>query len=194
MVAAQRRVAAAFDLVGEAKASMLPSLSLSGGYARISNAAVSTRDDLEQTTNTINATVIAPLYMGGALTGQVRLRTAEQREAIADYARRALIALDEVEDALTAERVLADRERLLREAAQANRTATDLEQTAYRVGKSDLRAVNQRQLATWAAETALLSVQRERLSRRVDLHLALGGNFATPTQVVPDAGEAPATH
>ena len=194
MVAAQRRVAAAFDLVGEAKASMLPSLSLSGGYARISNAAVSTRDDLEQTTNTINATVIAPLYMGGALTGQVRLRTAEQREAIADYARRALIALDEVEDALTAERVLAERERLLREAAQANRTATDLEQTAYRVGKSDLRAVNQRQLATWAAETALLSVQRERLSRRVDLHLALGGNFATAAQVVPDAGEAPATH
>jgi len=187
VIAAQRRVAAAFDLVGEAKASFFPSLSLSGGYARISNAAVSTRDDLEQTTNTINATVIAPLYMGGALTGQVRLRTAEQKEAVADYARRALNALDEVEEALTAERVLTERERLLREAAQSNRTATDLEQTAYRVGRSDLRAVNQRQLATWAAEVALLGVQRERLARRVDLHLALGGDFGIPVQAAAGA-------
>ncbi|MDI9238582.1 efflux transporter outer membrane subunit [Lysobacter sp. LF1] len=186
MIAAQRRVAAAFDLIGEAKAAMLPSLSLSGGYARISNEAVETREDLEQTTNTINATAIAPLYMGGALTGQVRLRTAEQKEAVADYARRALNALNEVEDALTAERVLGERERILSDAVSASREVSRLEETSYRVGKSDLRAVNQRQLATWAAEIALLSVQRERLSRRVDLHLALGGSFGEVPSVATD--------
>jgi len=194
MIAAERRVAAAFDLVGEAKAAMLPTLSISGGYARISNAAVETREDLEQTTNTINATAVVPIYTGGALTGQVRLRTAEQKEAVADYARRALNALDEVEDALTAERVLADRERILREAVDANRDIVRMEESAYRIGRADLRTVSQRQLAAWAAETALLSVQRERLSRRVDLHLALGGNFGTPSEVAPDAGAAPAAH
>lgn len=191
LIAAQRRVAAAFDLVGEARAAMLPTLSLSAGYGRISNEALEIRDDLEQTTSTVAATAVVPIYSGGALTGQVRLRTAEQKEAVADYARRALNALDEVEDALTAERVLAERERILGDAARANRDIVRMEESSYRIGRSDLRAVSQRQLATWAAEIALLSVQRERLSRRVDLHLALGGDFGAPQP--PDAGAAPAT-
>ncbi|KAF1694603.1 efflux transporter outer membrane subunit [Pseudoxanthomonas koreensis] len=189
MVAAERRVAAAFDRVGEAKASMLPGLSLSAGYGRISNEALEVRDDLEQTTASTAATAIIPLYTGGALSGQVDVRTAEQKVAVADYARRALLALAEVEDALNADRVLAERERILGDAAAASRDATRLEQDAYRVGKSDLRAVNQRQLAQWSAEVALLHVQRERLARRVDLHLALGGTFgeAPPTAATPVA-------
>ena len=117
---------------------------------------------------------------------------AEQKAAVADYARRALLAMGEVEDALNADRVLGERERILGDAAAAGRDATRLEQDAYRVGKSDLRAVNQRQLATWAAEIALLSVQRERLSRRIDLHLALGGNFGTVEEVANATSIEPA--
>jgi len=180
MVAAERRVAAAFDRVGEAQASLLPTLSLSGGYGRISSEAAQVRDDLEQTTSSASATTVIPLYTGGALTAQVDVRTAEQKAAVADYARRALVALGEVEDALNADRVLAERERILADAASASREVTRLEQESYRVGKSDLRAVNQRQLAQWATEVALLHVQRERLARRVDLHLALGGSFGEP--------------
>ncbi len=191
MIAAQRRVAAAFDRVGEAKAAMLPTLSISAGYGKISNEVVETRENLENDVSTISATATAPIYSGGALTGQVHLRTAEQKEAVADYARRALIALDEVEDALNAERILAERERILSAATQANRDITRMEESAYRIGRSDLRAVSQRQLAAWAAEIALLSVQRERLSRRVDLHLALGGSFGPPPEVAANA-DAPA--
>ena len=191
MVAAERRVAAAFDRVGEARASMLPTLSLSAGYGRISNEAVQMRDDLEQTTASTAATTVIPLYTGGALTAQVAVRTAEQKAAVADYARRALLALGEVEDALNADRVLGERERILGDAAAASRDATRLEQDAYRVGKSDLRAVNQRQLAQWSAEVALLHVRRERLARRVDLHLALGGNFGEPPATEAVSAAAP---
>lgn len=187
MVAAERRVAAAFDRVGEARASMLPTLSLSAGYGRIGDEVVRMRDDLERTTSSTTATATIPLYTGGALTAQVVARTAEQKAALADYARRALLALGEVEDALNADRVLGERERILGDAAAASRDATRLEQDAYRVGKSDLRAVNQRQLAQWGAEVALLHVQRERLARRVDLHLALGGNFGGPPIAPPVA-------
>ena len=182
MIGAERRVAAAFDKVGEAKAAQLPSLSLSAGYGRLSNEVLETRDILEQRIYSIAGTAVAPLYTGGALSGQVALRTAEQKQAVADYARRALMALGEVETALNAEHILGERERILEEAAAASRQVLELEQTAYRVGKSDLRAVNQRQLATRAAEVALLSVRRERLSRRVDLHLALGGSFEVSGQ------------
>jgi multidrug efflux system outer membrane protein len=191
MVAAERRVAAAFDRVGEAKAAMLPTLSLSAGFGRISNKVVETQENLERTISSVSATAVAPIYAGGALTGQVHLRTAEQKEAVADYARRALNALNEVEDALDAERVLAGRERILQQATDANRDITRMEESAYRIGRSDLRAVSQRQLAAWTTEIALLSVQRERLSRRVDLHLALGGNFVDPEPVAATTGESP---
>ena len=189
MLAAERRVAAAFDRVGEAKAAMLPAISLSAGYGRISSDALETRGDLEDTTASIAATGVAPIYTGGAMTGHVALRTAEQKAAVADYTRRALVALGEVEDALNAERVLIERERILEASAAASRDVTRLERDSYRVGKSDLRAVNQRLLAQYAADVALLHVRRERLVRRVELHLALGGNFGT-APAAADAGTA----
>ena len=58
-----------------------------------------------------------------------------------------------------------------------NERALELVQVQYRVGSVDLRAVEQRQLALYAARTALLRVQTERLAQRVNLHLALGGSF-----------------
>ena len=48
----------------------------------------------------------------------------------------------------------------------------------YRVGSGDLRAVQQQQLAVYAARTALLRVQSEQLVQRVNLHLALGGGWS----------------
>jgi NodT family efflux transporter outer membrane factor (OMF) lipoprotein len=195
LYAAERRVAAAFDKVGEARAAMLPTLSISAGYGRLSDAAVRTREDLEQTTSSVSATGIMPLYTGGALTGQVRLRSAEQKQAVADYTRRALIALGEVEDALTADRVLAERESLLGQAVSANEQATTQVHSSLRIGKSDQRAVYAQEMDSFAAQSALLAVQRERLSRRVDLYLALAGDFGrAPTEdptATPEAGITP---
>lgn len=161
---------------------------MSAGYGRLSNEVLETRNGLEQTLSSITGTVAAPVYSGGALTGQVELRTAEQKQAVADYARRALTALGEVEGALSSERILGERERILKASEASSRQALHLEQTAYRVGTSDLRAVNQRQLAVHAAQVALVTLQSERLSRRVDLYLALGGSFETANATQNPAG------
>ena len=186
LLAAERRVAAAFDLVGEAKASFWPSLSLAAGYGRVNREALNVLQNRERTTSSGSATVVVPLYTGGQLTGQVALRTAEQKEAVANYAKLALQALDEVENALDAEDTLATREELLRVSAADSRRAAGLTETSYRIGKSDLRDVMNRNLSANAAEVALLAVRRERLVRRVDLHLALGGDFVA----APPAKEA----
>jgi len=177
LFAAERRVAAAFDLAGAAHAAFFPNVTISAGYGRI-NRRSQALENVNRNTASGSATMLVPLYTGGQLTGQVRLRTAEQRQALAEYTKRALQALDEVEDALNAEESLRTREDILETATVDSRRATSLEETAYRVGSSDLRAVVQRQLATNATEVALLAVRRERLVRRVDLHLALGGDFA----------------
>jgi outer membrane protein TolC len=53
----------------------------------------------------------------------------------------------------------------------------ELAQTRYRVGSGDLRAVQQQELAYFNSKMSLLLVQGEERAQRVNLHLALGGDF-----------------
>jgi outer membrane protein, multidrug efflux system len=177
LVAAERRVAAAFDRVGEAKAARLPRLSLNASIADISSEVLQLQTDYENPSAGAGARLLAPIYQGGALNTQVEIRTIEQKEAVAQYARMALLAIGDVENALAAEKSLAERAQLLQRIVADNQRAFDLVQMSYRVGKTDLRSVQQQQLNLFAARLTQLRVQSEQLSQRVNLHLALGGSF-----------------
>ena len=176
VIAAERRVAAAFDRVGEAKAARLPRITLTASISAISS-------DLLVLQNQSNpgygfgANLFAPLYQGGALKAQVDVRSAEQKQAMAEYARIAQRSFGEVENALGADIALRERDDLLARNVADNERALALAQTQFRVGSVDLRAVEQRQLALYSARTALLRVQTERLAQRANLYLALGGAF-----------------
>jgi multidrug efflux system outer membrane protein len=176
VIAAERRVAAAFNRVEEAKAARLPRISLTASGSSVSSELIV----LQNHTNpmwSLGANLVAPLYQGGALQAQVEIRTAEQKLAVADYARIAQRAFNDVEGALSAEVALRDRDAILVENIRDNQRALDLAQIQYKVGKVDLRVVEQRQLALYGARTSLLQVQTEQLAQRVNLHLALGGSF-----------------
>lgn len=181
MIAADRRVAAAFNRVGEAKAAQLPRIILNANIAAISSDIVQLKQDYENPSAGAGAKLIAPIYQGGALKTQVKIRTIEQKDAVAQYARLALRALGDVENALAAGQTLAQREPVLRAVLADNERALALAQTSYRVGRADLRAVQQQQLNVQAARLTLLRVQSEQLAQRVNLHLALGGSFEAPT-------------
>lgn len=183
LIAAERRVAVAFNRVGQAKAARLPTLSLNANIAGISSDIIELREDFENPTGGAGARLLAPIYQGGALTTQVEIRTLEQKEAIADYARIALRAIGDVENALAAGATLAERERLQQRIVADNQRALALTETRYRVGQSDLRSVRQQQLEVYAARLALLRVQSEQLAQRVNLHLALGGSFEAPLEL-----------
>jgi len=176
VIGAERRVAAAFNRVGEAKAAQLPRISLTAGVSWISSD-VLVLQDRNNPGYGFGANLFAPLYQGGALQAQVEIRDAEQKQAMAEYARIAQRSFGEVENALGAEFALRDREALLAGNIADNQRALELAQIQYRVGSVDLRAVEQRQLALLQVRTALLRVQTERLAQRVNLHLALGGGF-----------------
>jgi outer membrane protein TolC len=180
LVAAERRVAAAFNRVGEAKAAQLPRLILNANVAAIDSDILQLKEDFENPTGGVGAKLIAPIYQGGALRTQVRIRTLEQKDSVTQYARQALRALGEVEDVLGAGQTLADREKMLAQVVTDSERALALAQTSYRVGHGDLRAVQQQQLNVQAARLGLLRVQSEQLAQRVNLHLALGGSFESP--------------
>ena len=178
VVAAERRVAAAFYRVEESKAARLPRISLTASGTSISS-------DLFVLTSHSNPVVglglslLAPLFTGGALESQVEIRTAEQKVAVAEYGRVGQRAFGEAENALSAEFTLAARAAVLREAVTENERALEYANVRYRVGSGDLRAVQQQQLALYAARTALLRVQSEQLVQRINLYLALGGGWST---------------
>jgi NodT family efflux transporter outer membrane factor (OMF) lipoprotein len=176
VVAAERRVAAAFNRVGEARAAQLPRISLTAGGSDVSSDLIVLKN-IDNPVWSLGANLIAPLYQGGALRAQVEIRSAEQKQAVAQYASAGLRAFGDVESALAAERTLRERAVILDAAARDNERALELSQTQYRVGNADLRAVEQRRLALYAARTSWLRVQSEQLAQRVNLHLALGGGF-----------------
>ena len=176
VIAAERRVASAFYRIEEAKAARLPRISLTAAVTSISSDLFVLKDR-DNPVWSAGASLTAPLFTGGALTGQIDVRTAEQKQALAEYARIGSRAFGEVENALSSAFALEDREVILTEAVAANARALELANVRYRVGVGDLRAVQQQSLALHAARTALLRVQVERLVQRVNLHLALGGSF-----------------
>jgi multidrug efflux system outer membrane protein len=178
VVAAERRVAAAFNRVHEAKAARLPAIALTSGVSAISSDLFVLQSRDNPIWN-LGANLLAPIFQGGALKAQVDIRTAEQKQAVAAYAAVGLRAFGEVENALSAEIAAREREKILAETLADNQRAFDVVQTQFKVGSTDLRFVTQRQLALNATRSALVRVQAEQRVQRVNLHLALGGSFQT---------------
>ena len=176
VIAAERRVAAAFNRVGEAKAARLPIIGLTTGVSSISSDLFVLQSRDNPVWN-FGANLLAPIYKGGALKTQVEIRTAEQKQAVAAYAAVGLQAFSEVEAALSAEFAAREREQILRQTLADSRRALEIVQTQFKVGSTDLRFVTQRQLASIATEAALIRAQVEQRVQRVNLHLALGGSF-----------------
>ncbi len=190
VIAAERRVAAAFNRIGEAKAARLPVISLTTGVSAISSDLFELKEHENPVWN-VGAGLLAPIFRGGALKTQVEIRTAEQKQAIAEYAAVGLRAFGEVEGALSAEIAAREREQILMQTLSDSQQALTVVQTQFKVGSTDLRFVEQRQLALTSTLAALIHVQADQRVQRVNLHLALGGSFELPPP--PPTTQAPTT-
>jgi outer membrane protein TolC len=169
-------VAAAFNNVAEAKAARLPRISLTASATAVSSDLVVLQSHANPVLS-LGGSLLAPIFSGYALEAQVDIRAAEQNLAIAQYGTVAQRAFGEVEGALSAEFASDQREEILTRSVASNARALELAQVRYKVGSSDLRSVLQQNVALYGARTALLHVQSDRRIQRVNLYLALGGNF-----------------
>jgi len=177
IIAAEKRVAAAFSRVQEAQAARLPKISLTGSISDLTSD-LFLLQDRDNPVWSAGGQILAPLFTGGTLKAQVEIRTAEQKQAVAQYVKTVLNAFGDVENALSSELALRQREEILTAATTDAGRALELAQTRYRVGSGDLRSVQQQQVAYLSAKMNLLRVQSDKRVQRVNLHLALGGNFA----------------
>ncbi|MFN3244327.1 MAG: efflux transporter outer membrane subunit [Planctomycetota bacterium] len=178
--AAERRVAAAGCRVDAAEAALYPQFALtaSGGTQSL---------DLEDLVDSdfrvwsIGGNLLQPLFRGGALRAEVRRQQAVRAEAFASYGDAVLRAFGEVENILVTATELDNRSAALGDAAAHASEARDLARERWQLGLTDFLTVADGQRQAFQAESARLTVARQRIDNRIDLLLALGGGFTMQT-------------
>lgn len=181
LIAAERRWLAADANVSSAKRALYPRISLTGSTG-------TSTDELKEILNgdfsiwSIAGNILQPLFQGGRLRANVKLNKSQAEIARFRYIQTILRAFGEVESTLAREGFLQDREAALQTATEQAVAARDLAAEQYASGLSDFLSLLDAQRTAFDTESQLLSVQRERLDARIDLHLALGGGFAQETK------------
>jgi outer membrane protein TolC len=182
LVAAAADLRASAERASAASKGLLPSIDLSGGGS-------TTVPSLELLDLIRDPTVIAwnvaasltqPIYRGGALRAQARQALALNDAAIATFSGMALRAFREVESALATEHSLAAQERFLETELQQANLAESQAYRDYSEGIVGILSVLEAQRRASNARSSMISLRNGRIQNRIDLHLALGGDFETP--------------
>lgn len=178
VVAAEMQVLAAFRDQESARLALLPNFSFGLDAGKISDGLISL---LRLNPWMLHATVgmSVPIYTGGALEAQIRIADAKQQQAIANYGATVLEAFKEVENALGNGPLLDQQLKYDEQSLKDRSEAVRLAKIQFKAGKITLLSVLQLQQAEIASESALIKLRNARLANRINLHLALGGDFVS---------------
>lgn len=161
-------------LIGVAQAAWYPSLSLTGdaGYSGLGK--------LFTAGNAIwslAATASETIVDGGARSAQVAAARASYDQSVATYRQTVLAAFQDVEDELSALRVLGDQAVAQDDALRLARQAEAVARNEYKAGTVDYTTVVTAQATALANAQTTLQVRRDRLVASASLIRALGGGW-----------------
>ncbi len=177
LLAAEARVDAATRELSASRKALLPAIRITGAGGTSTTDEFGDIFDIQNLVWSIGQNLTAPVFQGGRLRANIRLDESERKELVATYADTALTAFREVETALSAEWYLKGQVAALTTAVTESRRAESLSLRDYEQGLVDIITLLESQRRAFDAESSLLGVQLELLKNRVDLYLALGGDF-----------------
>ena len=181
--AARQRVEAARYALGARRAALLPSLSLSGSIG-LESSDSSDWFDPDQWYRNLSANLLAPVFQGGRLRGNVALAEAQLDEAVAAFGRSVVTAVNEVDAALTALRANRHRVSLLNGFVDEAAAEAALQERRYRSGVGDYSTVLAASHHLLSARSTLAGGERDLGLARLTLHRALGGGWTAPDESV----------
>ena len=176
IVAAERRVAAAFNATNQARAARLPTISLTGNASTASNS-LSSLLDSSNVGWSAGINLLAPIFDGGVLRENVTIANAEQEQSLAAYGQAATNAFRELESGLDQGVVVQLRIDDLQEASQEAGEAFRIARLRYEEGEEALLNVLTIQQRGISSRSSLSIAERLLLEQRVNLNLALGGGW-----------------
>ncbi len=176
IAAAERDVAAANAEIGIARAAYFPNIGLSAslgtGGSRVG--------DLFSASNaawSFGLSAAQAIFNAGATRASVAGAEARHQAAVARYRQTVLSAFADVEDQLTAVRVLEQQQELRRVASEAADRVEQQILNRYRAGQVSYSEVVQAQATALSARRSLVQVQADRQSAAVALIQSLGGGW-----------------
>jgi NodT family efflux transporter outer membrane factor (OMF) lipoprotein len=176
IAAAERQVAAANQEIGVAKAAFYPALTFNGNAA---SQALEIADLLTTPTRlwSVGAQLAQTIFDGGRRRAQVKLSEAAYDTAVASYKQTVLTGFEQVEDALSGLRTLADEAGIADRAVAAAQQSLNIATIQYRGGLSSYLQVITAQTTLLQNQRSAVDVLTRRLVESVLLIEALGGGW-----------------
>ena len=176
IAAAERQVAAANAEIGVAKAAFFPRvmINFSGGTQDTGLSLFNYRNSIW----TLGPSIALPIFDAGKRAADLAGAEAAYLETAARYRATVLLAYQEVEDALSNLRWLANEQRSMDLAASAAQKVLNISVTLYRDGATNYLDVVVSQTTLLEAQRAVLAIRTRRLEADVALIVALGGGWS----------------
>ncbi len=169
---AECEVVAANAEIGSAQANRYPKLTLTGLIALTSPAG-----GASPLTWSFNPSLLFPLFKGGELAAQVKLKEAQYLEAVAKYKAKVLNAVNEIEDDLATINA-ANQQNLAQVQAAKNYNAYfAIMNHKYQLGSSGILDLELARGNMLNAQTALYNVQLAQVRAWIALYKATGGSW-----------------
>jgi multidrug efflux system outer membrane protein len=174
--AAELALRSANERIGVSIAQLYPDLTLTGNYGA---SADRWRDIWEHysETYTLLMRLAQPIFTGGRIRAQIDAAKARYAELAANYAGTVLTAMREVEDALVSEQMLQTQLEHTRIQLEEARAAESLSRQRYQQGIAGLLMVLETERRRRIAEETLTVLKGRIWTTRVNLYLALGGDW-----------------
>lgn len=182
LVAAEARMEAAGLRARATRKQLLPRLTLSSQFGT-GGPDLADVIDPERLAGNIAAGLFQPLFQGGRLLANSKRARKVAEISLLSYAQTALEAYQEAENALSAEYYLALREDALKLAYEEAAKAEELTERRYLSGAATIFDLLDAQTRRIASESAYIQAQQQRVSNRVRLYLAIGGDFVTSEEI-----------
>jgi NodT family efflux transporter outer membrane factor (OMF) lipoprotein len=176
IAAAERRMFAANEAIGQARAAAYPQISLGGNGG--TNA--TTLGGLTAAPNlfwALGPSISLPLFDGGRIKANIATARARWDEATANYRQSVLTAFQQVEDSLSDLHHLGEEDAAEHRAVSNAEQAAQLSMNRYTKGASSYLDVVTAQTTELTARRKALQVETSRLQASVSLVRALGGGW-----------------
>jgi NodT family efflux transporter outer membrane factor (OMF) lipoprotein len=162
--------------VGVAEASFFPDIALSGSVS-FQALQFKNLNQFRAITYAVGPNVTIPLFEGGQLRGQLKLRKAQQTEAAVGYAKTVLTAFYQVNTALVAYTQDHATVQSLKTYVQQSQIAVTLAEEQYRQGLVDYLTVLNAQQTLLSSEQQEAQAEQRLGTDLVTLYQALGGGW-----------------
>jgi NodT family efflux transporter outer membrane factor (OMF) lipoprotein len=174
--AAEHRIVAAGLRLREANARRYPEFRL-GGSLSVNDRSLAGLLEPSSIARSLLASVSAPLFDGGRLRQQVEIQRSAREQALANYRKTLLLALNDVANAVSSLNSVRQQQPLLLRNVELARSAEHLAKLSYEAGTVDFQNVLDAQRSLLGAQESLLLAQADNTLAVISLYKAIGGTW-----------------